>query len=105
MAFALKEIGVDSVPINFLTPIHGTPLGNRKMLNPVEALKIVAIYRLILPESEIRICGGRPTTLRDLQAYIFMAGANGLLIGNYLTTSGRNPEDDLKMIQDLELEI
>ena len=69
----------------------------------MEALKIISIYRLILPESEIRICGGRPNTLRDLNSYIFMAGADGLLIGNYLTTSGRNPEDDLQMIKDTGL--
>lgn len=105
MAFTLKEIEVDSVPINFLTPISGTPLGNRELLNPLEALKIISIYRLILPEREIRICGGRPTTLRDLNSYIFMAGADGLLIGNYLTTPGRNPEDDLQMIKDVGLEV
>ncbi len=104
MAFTLKEIGVDSIPINFLTPIPGTSLGNKSLLSPVEALKIIAIYRLIFPDCEIRVCGGRPTTLRDLNSYIFMAGANGLLIGNYLTTSGRNPEDDLQMIKDLGLE-
>lgn len=105
MAFALKEIGVDSIPVNFLTPVNGTPMGNREMLSPVEALKIIAIYRLILPDREIRICGGRPATLRDLNAYIFFAGADGFLLGNYLTTPGRNPEDDLRMISDLGLEI
>jgi biotin synthase len=105
MAFALKDLGVDSVPINFLTPIYGTPLEGRELLNPLEALKIIAIYRLILPECEIRICGGRPNTLKDLNSYIFMAGADGLLIGNYLTTPGRNQEDDLQMIKDLGLEV
>ncbi|MEK7271598.1 MAG: biotin synthase BioB, partial [Nitrospirota bacterium] len=99
MAFALKDLRVNSVPINFITPVYGTPLGDTELLNPMEALKIISIYRLILPESEIRICGGRPNTLRDLNSYIFMAGADGLLIGNYLTTSGRNPEDDLQMIK------
>ncbi|MBI4679744.1 MAG: biotin synthase BioB [Nitrospirae bacterium] len=103
MAFALKDLRVNSVPINFITPVYGTPLGDAELLNPIEALKIISIYRLILPESEIRICGGRPNTLRDLNSYIFMAGADGLLIGNYLTTSGRNPEDDLQMIKDMGL--
>ncbi len=103
MAFALKDLRVNSVPINFITPVYGTPLGDTELLNPMEALKIISIYRLILPESEIRICGGRPNTLRDLNSYIFMAGADGLLIGNYLTTSGRNPEDDLQMIKDMGL--
>lgn len=104
MAFVLKDLNVDSVPINFFTPIHGTPLGSRELLNPLEALKVIVIYRLILPGREIRICGGRPSTLRELGSYIFMAGADGLLIGNYLTTPGRNPEDDLQMIKDLGLE-
>ncbi len=105
MAFALREIGVDSVPINFFTPISGTSLGGRALLEPLEALRIIAIYRLILPECEIRVCGGRPTTLRDLNSQIFLAGADGLLLGNYLTTEGRRPEDDLQMIKDMGLEI
>ncbi len=105
MAFALRDLKVDSVPINFITPIRGTPMGDYELLDPLEALKIIAIYRLILSGIEIRICGGRPNTLRDLNSYIFMAGADGLLIGNYLTTPGRNPEDDLRMIKDLGLEL
>lgn len=105
MAVALKGLGVDSIPINFLTPIKGTPFGDRDLLSPLEALKIIAIYRLILPQCEIRVCGGRPSTLRELHPYIFLAGADGLLIGNYLTTAGRNPEDDLQMIKDLGLEL
>ena len=105
MAFALKETGVDSVPLNFFTPIKGTLSGNRELLNPLEALKIIALYRLVLPECEIRVCGGRPVTLRDLHSHIFQAGADGLLIGNYLTTDGRDPEDDLQMIKDLGFEI
>lgn len=105
MAFALKEIGVDSVPVNFFTPVSGTPLDKREQLDPQEALMIIAIYRLILPEADIRVCGGRPQTLRDLNSQIFMAGASGLLLGNYLTTSGRNPDDDLQMIKDMGLEV
>jgi biotin synthase len=105
MAFALRDIGVDSVPINFFTPIKGTPLSSRELLDPMEALKIISIYRLISPYSEIRVCGGRPSTLRDLNSFIFMAGADGLLLGNYLTTTGRNPDDDLRMIKDMGFEI
>ncbi len=106
IAFALRDIGVDSVPINFYTPIPGTPLAKKKgLLEPLEALKIIAIFRLILPDREIRVCGGRPFTLRDLNSYIFMAGADGLLIGNYLTTPGREPSEDIQMIKDLDLEI
>jgi len=105
MAFALRELDVDSVPINFLTPVSGTPLGRSDMLTPSEALKIIAIYRLIMPDREIRVCGGRPATLRDLNSHIFIAGADGLLIGNYLTTQGRDPEADLLMIKDMGLEV
>ncbi len=105
MAVALKGLGVDSIPINFLTPIKGTPFEDRDLLSPLEALKIIAIYRLIFPQCEIRVCGGRPSTLRELHPYIFLAGADGLLIGNYLTTAGRNPQDDLQMIKDLGLEL
>jgi biotin synthase len=105
MAFALKELDVDSVPINFLTPVKGTPLDSKNLLNPLEALKIIAIFRLLLPDKEIRVCGGRPMTLRDLNSQIFLSGADGLLIGNYLTTEGRRPEEDLQMIRDMGLEI
>jgi len=105
MAFALKELGVDSVPINFFTHVTGTPLESRETLHPLEALKIIAIYRLVLPDRQIRVCGGRPATLRDLNSYIFLAGADGLLAGNYLTTQGRHIGDDLQMIKDLGLEI
>ncbi|HDH04408.1 MAG TPA: biotin synthase BioB [Nitrospirae bacterium] len=105
MAFALKETGVDSVPLNFFTPIKGTLSGNRELLNPLEALKIIALYRLVLPWREVRVCGGRAVTLRALHSHIFQAGADGLLIGNYLTTEGRDPADDLQMIKDLGLEI
>jgi biotin synthase len=105
MAFALKALDIDSIPINFLAPISGTPMGDRNLLDPLEALKIIAVYRLIMPGTEIRVCGGRPGTLRELQPYIFFAGADGLLIGNYLTTPGRDPRDDLQMMKDLGLEI
>jgi biotin synthase len=98
MAFALKKLDVDSVPMNFLVPIEGTPLGNRKCLNPLEGLKIIALYRFILPQKEIRICGGRVQILEDLHSLIFLAGADGMITGNYLTTAGRRPEDDLRLI-------
>jgi biotin synthase len=105
MAFALKDIRPDSVPVNFLTPVKGTPMGGRELLDPMEALKIIAVYRLILPESELRVCGGRQGALGDRMSLIFKAGADGLLIGNYLTTPGRNPVDDLQMIKDQGLVI
>lgn len=100
MAFALREISPDSVPMNFLTPIRGTRLDIRGPLPPLEALKIISLYRFILPDKEIRVCGGRLQTLSDFHSFIFMAGADGLLTGNYLTTTGRSFDHDLKMISD-----
>lgn len=105
LAFALRELDVDSVPINFLNPIKETGLEDRPLMEPMEALKTIALFRFILPKKEIVICGGREVTLRDLQPMMFMAGASGILIGDYLTTKGRKPEEDLQMIKDLGLEI
>ncbi len=99
MAFLLRELDVDSVPINFLIPIKGTPLGYREYLHPFDALKIISLYRYILPQKEIRICGGRMQILGEFNSMVFLAGADSLLIGNYLTTSGRNCEDDFKLIE------
>ena len=99
MAFLLKELNVDSIPINFLIPIKGTALGYREFLHPFEALKIISLYRFILPQKEIRICGGRMQVLGEFNSMVFFAGADSLLTGNYLTTSGRNYEDDLRLIK------
>ncbi len=99
MAFALRNSGPDSVPINFLMPLKGTKLESMKLLEPFEALKIISLYRFILPQKEIRVCGGRMQTLGDFHSFIFFAGADGLLTGNYLTTTGRDFEDDLKLIE------
>lgn len=99
MAFLLSELDVDSVPINFLIPIKGTALGHRQFLHPFEALKIISIFRFILPQKEIRICGGRMQILGEFNSIVFLAGADSLLIGNYLTTSGRSYEDDFRIIR------
>ncbi len=104
MAFTLRELDVDSVPVNFLMPIMGTPLEHASNLHPLEALHAIALFRFILPEKEIRVCGGRGTALGQLHPLIFLAGADGFMIGNYLTTSGLNPQDDLKMLADLGLQ-
>lgn len=104
LAFTLKELGVDSIPINFLNPVRGTPLESLQLLTPLECLKIISVFRMILPDKDIVICGGREVNLRDLQPMIFPAGANGMMVGGYLTTSGRLPEDDIRMIRDLGLE-
>ncbi len=103
LAFNLKELDVDSIPINILAPIKGTPLEDVKPLSPMEVLKTIAVFRLILPEKNIRIAGGREVNLRDLQCLSLLAGANGLLLGNYLTTFGRSPKEDIQMIHDLGL--
>lgn len=105
MAFTLKELDVDSIPLNFLNPIKGTKMEGMKTVHPLEGLKTIAVYRFILPNKNIIVSGGREVTFRDLQAMIFMAGANGSLIGNYLLTKGRNPQELLQMIEDLGLEV
>ncbi|MBI5639060.1 MAG: biotin synthase BioB [Nitrospirae bacterium] len=105
MAFALREISPDSVPVNFLTPIRGTRLGDKSPLAPLEALKIISLYRFILPDKEIRVCGGRMLTLGEFNSFIFFAGADGLLTGNYLTTTGRGFEDDLRLIHQYGLRV
>lgn len=105
MAFQLKELGAVSLPVNILTPIKGTPLWGKLVPAPMEILKIVALFRLILPHAVIRLCGGRGPALRDLQSMALLAGTNGLLIGDYLTTVGRGVKEDLQMLADLELEV
>lgn len=103
LAMTLRELDVDSIPVNFLNPIEGTPLGGKSELTPFGCLKIIAMMRLCHPSREIIVCGGREVNLRDLQGLIFAAGATGMMIGNYLTTSGRPAEEDLRMIADLGL--
>lgn len=102
MALLLKDLDIDSVPINFFTPIKGTPLENLKPIEPFEALKVIALFRLVLENKDIRVCGGRPL-LGEFVSWIFLAGANALMSGNYLTTTGRNYIDDLKFIRDHRL--
>ncbi|MBI4685601.1 MAG: biotin synthase BioB [Nitrospirae bacterium] len=105
MALALKELNIDSVPVNFLIPVKGTRLGELEMLHPFEALKIISLYRFILPEKEIRVCGGRMQVLGEFNSMVFMAGADSILTGNYLTTTGRSYEDDLRLIKQYGLQI
>jgi biotin synthase len=97
MALELRALGADSVPVNFLVPVEGTPLGGREPLQPLEALKIISLFRFMLPDREIRVCGGRLQTLGELNSMVFMAGADGLLTGDCLTVAGRRPEDDLML--------
>jgi len=104
MAIELRALGVGRVPINFLNPIPGTPLEGAEPLAPLEGLRIIAIYRFLLPKADIMVAGGRQRCLGDLQSWVFYAGANAMMIGNYLTTAGRPPEDDLRMIRALGLQ-
>jgi len=102
MAMQLRELEVDVVPINFLNQIAGTPLyGKHPDLTPIEALKIVALYRFMLPNAELKVAGGREKILRDMQSWMFFAGASSFLIGNYLTTFGRTPQQDQQMLADM----
>jgi biotin synthase len=103
LGLTLAELGVDSVPINFLNPIPGTPLAGQPRLAPMEGLRIVALFRYLLPRAHITVCGGRSSSLRDYQSWAFLAGASGMMVGDYLTTPGRVLEDDLRMVTDGEL--
>lgn len=103
MAFEIRALDPDVIPINFLNPIPGTPLGDAPPLPPLDALKAVAMFRLVNPTKDIRICGGRDHCLGDLQSWIFLAGASGMMIGDYLTTRGREVSADLRMVKELGL--
>ena len=95
LALTLRDLGVDNVPVNFLHPIPGTPLAHRPVMSPEEALKIVALLRFLLPGAHIRVCGGRRTVFgqeRGLEP--LSAGADGLMIGDYLTTKGLDAADE-----------
>lgn len=103
LAFALRNLKVESIPVNILNPIQGTPLEKQQRLSPLEILKTFAVFRFVLPRPIIRFAGGRETGLGSLQALGFLAGLNGMLVGNYLTTKGQEVEKDLMMLDDLAL--
>jgi biotin synthase len=105
LALALRDLEVDSVPLNFLMPVSGTPYEFQPPLSAQDALRIVALFRLMLPGVGIRIAGGREHVLGAMQHKIFFAGANGMMIGDYLTTKGRRPEEDMRMIRESGLEV
>ena len=94
MAFELAEINPTSVPINMLNPRPGTKFGDREYMDPWEAIKWIAIFRLILPDALFRLCGGRVENLAELQQLAVKAGINGVMMGNFLTTLGNEPEAD-----------
>jgi biotin synthase len=105
LAFALRDLRAREIPCNFLDPRQGTPLGNTELMRPLDALRCVAVFRCVIPDSVLRYAGGREVVLRDLQAYGMLAGANGLIVGNYLTTLGRSAEVDLAMLADLDMPV
>src|SRR6266576_6550504 len=99
MAFELAAINPTSVPINMLNPRPGTKFGDREYMDPWEAVKWIAIFRLILPDALFRLCGGRVENLGELQQLAVKAGINGVMMGNFLTTLGSEPEEDRAMFQ------
>lgn len=102
MAMLLKELDVDSVPINLLVPIKGTPLESAKPISGMDAVRTICIFRIILKDKIIKIAAGRESVLKDFQALALMAGANGMLIGGYLTVKGRDVAEDQKLVEEIE---
>lgn len=105
MAFELAAIDPTSVPINLLNPRPGTKFGDRELIDPWEAVKWIAIFRLILPEALFRLCGGRVENLGELQPLAVRAGLNGVMMGNFLTTLGAEPEADRSMFAEHGLNV
>ena len=105
MAFELASIDPTSVPINLLNPRPGTRFGERDLMDPWDAVKWLAIFRLILPDALFRVCGGRAENLGELQPLAIKAGLNGVMMGNFLTTLGSAPERDREMFEELGLNV
>lgn len=102
MALLLKELEVDSVPMNFLVPIKGTPLEDAPRIAPLDAIRAIAIFRIILQDVVIKIVAGRETVLKDFQEMMYSAGANGMMVGGYLTIAGRSVEEDQALIEEIK---
>ena len=102
MALTLRSLDVDAVPLNILIPIAGTSLEGATAVTAVDVVRTVALFRLALPQKTITLAAGRESVLRDFQALAFMAGADGMLIGGYLTVAGRAVEDDQRLMKDIE---
>ena len=102
MAFAIRELDVEGSPLNVLLPIKGTPLADRPIMRPAEVAKAFAIFRLVNPTKMIKFAAGRETVMKDFQGLLMLAGLNSMITGGYLTTRGRNVEDDWAFIDRLE---
>jgi biotin synthase len=105
LALTLRRLQVDSVPLNFYNAIPGTPFANREPLRFEEGLRIIALFRIVLPGAAIRICGGRPKIFAEHSNMLFRAGADAIMTGNYLTTTGISPEKDRQMILENGLQV
>jgi biotin synthase len=105
MAFELSEINPTSVPINLLIPKEGTKFGDREVMEPIEVVKWIAIFRLIIPGALFRLCGGRVENLGELHGLAVKAGLNGVMMGNFLTTLGAEPAEDRAMFEELGLNV
>lgn len=102
LAFAIRDLDVEGIPLNVLLPIRGTPLEKQPLLPTAELAKAFALFRLINPAKMIKFAAGRETLMKDFQGLLMLAGASGFITGGYLTTRGRSIEDDLQMIRQLE---
>ena len=100
----LREANPDSIPVNFLHPIPGTPLEKAGYLTPVKCLSILSLMRFLAPDREIRIAGGREYHLRSLQPLVLYP-ANSIFVSGYLTTSGQSPEEAWQMVADMGFEV
>jgi biotin synthase len=104
LAFSLKSLEPDEVPINILIARKGTPLENLNPLDPMDAIKTIAVWRFIMPKTILKIAGGREVHLRDRERLALKAGANGIITGGYLTTGGNNSTKDFAMIKEIGLQ-
>ncbi len=102
MALLLEELGVDSVPLNFLVPIKGTPMENAEKISIADAIRSIALFRIVLSDKTIKVVAGRESVLRDFQGLMYMAGANGMMVGGYLTTDGRSVDEDLALVGEIQ---
>jgi biotin synthase len=103
LLFEVKELDPDAVPLNFLVPVKGTKLEKNNPVSMFEAVKIVALARIIMPTKDIKVCGGRLEVFKDSQALVFLSGASSIMTGNLLTVKGRKPEEDAELISMLSI--
>ncbi|HEU4822867.1 MAG TPA: biotin synthase BioB, partial [Nitrososphaeraceae archaeon] len=105
LAFAIRSLRPDEVPINILIPKQGTPLANLEPLEPTDAIKTIAVWRFIMPNTILKIAGGRELNLKDKERFALKAGANGIITGGYLTTRGNSIDRDMTMIKEVGLKV